>query len=63
MIEQTKLFETPYFKRLNEVIGGLLNDDLVRIDVVEEINKLNDTFRKPSFAIKAIEQMQKKQEK
>jgi hypothetical protein len=63
MIEQTKLFETPYFKRLNEVMGGLLNDDLVRIDVVEEINKLNDTFRKPSFANEAIEQMQKKQEK
>ena len=55
MIEQTKLFETPYFKRLNEVMGGLLNDELVRrIDVDEEINKLNDTFRKSSLAIEAI---------
>ena len=44
-------------------MGGLLNDELVRrIDVDEEINKLNDTFRKSSLAIEAIEQIQKKQE-
>jgi hypothetical protein len=62
MIAQTKMYEKIYLKDLN--VNLLETTSFVETKSLEDrLNEMEDTFRNPDLLVKAIKEMQRKQEK